>query len=187
MTSLRRFKCSDLFRINRVNLDPLTETYNLPYYSQYLNLWPNCFIIAQQPACDNVASNINNNSISSHVSGYMMGKVEGLADRWHGHVSAVSIQPSYRRLGVAEVLMKGLEDISEQAYNAYFVDLYVRKSNNLAINMYKKFGYIIYRQVINYYSGEEDAYDMRKALKRDVEKKSMIPLPHPVHPNPEYD
>ena len=44
-------------------------------------------------------------------------------------------------------------------------------------------GYSVYRQVIGYYSGEEDAYDMRKALSRDVEKKSIIPLPHPVHPD----
>ena len=38
------------------------------------------------------------------------------------------------------------------------------QSNILAINMYKKFGYSVYRTVIGYYSGEEDAYDMRKAL-----------------------
>ena len=49
--------------------------------------------------------------------------------------------------------------------------------------MYTKMGYSVYRQVIGYYSGEEDAYDMRKALSRDVEKKSIIPLPHPVHPD----
>ena len=44
--------------------------------------------------------------------------------------------------------------------------------------MYKKFGYIIYRQVIDYYSGDdpEDAYDMRKACPRDVDKESVIPL-----------
>ena len=55
--------------------------------------------------------------------------------------------------------------------------------------MYKKFGYTIYRQVINYYSGgpEEDAYDMRKACPRDVNKKSIIPLnPLRVMPS-EYD
>jgi N-terminal acetyltransferase B complex catalytic subunit len=91
-------------------------------------------------------------------------------------------------------------------YRAYFVDLYVRVSNSVAVGMYKKFGYIPYRQVIGYYSGEEDAYgrcfrrlaarcagaecvgwmcgtDMRKALSRDPDKKSMIPLPHPVHPS----
>lgn len=46
------------------------------------------------------------------------------------------------------------------SYNAYFVDLFVRASNSVAINMYKKFGYIIYRRVLGYYSGleEEDAF-----------------------------
>ena len=87
--------------------------------------------------------------------------------------------------------------------------------------MYKKFGYSIYRQVIDYYSGanQEDAYgacarrfsshrgansfealrrqmptfvhewlrllmvDMRLALPRDVDKKSIIPL-DPLRVNP---
>ena len=61
--------------------------------------------------------------------------------------------------------------------------------------MYKKFGYSVYRRVLGYYSGEEDAYgiiifflkylfclDMRKALPRDVHKKSIIPLGRPVRP-----
>ena len=47
----------------------------------------------------------------------------------------------------------------------------VRESNGLAIGMYKKLGYSIYRQVIGYYSGEEDAFDMRKALSRDTDGK----------------
>ena len=36
----------------------------------------------------------------------------------------------------------------------------------------------MYRTVLQYYSGEtdEDAYDMRKSLSRDRDKKSMIPL-----------
>ena len=45
-----------------------------------------------------------------------------------------------------------------RSYDGYFVDLFVRISNAVAIQMYKKFGYTVYRQVINYYSGEEDAY-----------------------------
>ena len=58
--------------------------------------------------------------------------------------------------------------------------------------MYKKLGYSIYREVLEYYSGEppggqkgetdENAYDMRKALSRDKLKKSVIPLKNPVRP-----
>lgn len=78
--------------------------------------------------------------------------------------------------------------------------------------MYQQLGYIVYRTVLEYYSGDpdEDAYgettwifqfpscfswmmnflmqyfnmlaDMRKALSKDVKKKSVVPLAHPVRP-----
>lgn len=69
--------------------------------------------------------------------------------------------------------------------------------------MYTNLGYIVYRTVLEYYSGDpdEDAYgtlffsvsyilivifyiytDMRKACSRDVKQKSIIPLSHPVRP-----
>jgi len=67
--------------------------------------------------------------------------------------------------------------------------------------MYHRLNYIVYRRIIGYYSGErdEDAFgkifiykyikriilnflDMRKALSRDVDKKSLISIPHPVRP-----
>lgn len=42
----------------------------------------------------------------------------------------------------------------------FFVDLFVRVSNDIAVNMYKKLGYVVYRTVLDYYSGDpdEDAY-----------------------------
>lgn len=42
-------------------------------------------------------------------------------------------------------------------HDAYFVDLFVRKSNDLAIQLYTKLGYTTYRTVLGYYSGKEDA------------------------------
>ena len=40
------------------------------------------------------------------------------------------------------------------------MDLFVRKSNKVAIAMYHSLGYIVYRTVLDYYSGDpdEDAY-----------------------------
>ena len=69
-------------------------------------------------------------------------------------------------------------------YNAYFVDLFVRSSNGIAIDMYTQFGYCVYRRVLDYYTGAspEDALDMRKALSRDEKKVSMIPLKKPIRP-----
>lgn len=116
------------------------------------------------------------------MMGYILGKAEGEGELWHGHVTAVTVAPEYRRLGIASALMNFLEIVSEQAYNAHFVDLFVRITNTLALVMYTALGYTVYRQVLGYYSGEEDAYDMRKALPRDVHKKSVVPLTKPILP-----
>mmetsp|Transcript_10772 Transcript_10772/g.14069 ORF Transcript_10772/g.14069 Transcript_10772/m.14069 type:complete len:89 (+) Transcript_10772:855-1121(+) len=83
--------------------------------------------------------------------------------------------------------MSYLEYVSRDMHNCYFVDLFVRASNSLAISMYEKFGYIKYRRVVDYYTSDgiedgEDAWDMRKALPRDIEKKSVIPLKYPIRP-----
>ena len=45
-----------------------------------------------------------------------MGKAEGSVEReqWHGHVTAVTVAPEYRKLGLASELMTRLEEISER-------------------------------------------------------------------------
>ena len=85
---------------------------------------------------------------------------------------------------MAKSLMEDLESTSSNVYNAFFVDLFVRSSNRLAISMYEKFGYVRYRRVLKYYTGDdaEDALDMRKALPRDRHRQSVIPLDKPVSP-----
>ena len=47
-------------------------------------------------------------------SSIVMGKAEGHGSNWHGHVTALSVAPDYRRLGLAAKLMSGLEEISEK-------------------------------------------------------------------------
>jgi len=167
MTNLRPFTCDDLFKLNEVNLDPLTETYGLTFYLHYLVKWPDYFIAGDHPSGDMMA--------------YIMGKIEGEGENFHGHVTALSVASIFRRTNLAAKLMTELENISEKN-KAYFVDLFVRQSNDVAKRMYEQLGYIAYRRVLDYYSGDpdEDALDMRKALSRDVQKASMKPLLHPV-------
>lgn len=171
MTTLRQFQLNDLLKFNQINLDVLTETYNGSFYMAYLSKWPESFVVAESP--------------HGSLMGYVLGKAEGEGKQWHGHVSAVTVAPEYRRLGLAQTLMTYFETLSVQQYNAYFVDLFVRASNTLAIDMYNKFGYVTYRRVLGYYSGElpEDALDMRKALPRDKDKESIVPLQYPVLPD----
>eukprot|EP00039_Didymoeca_costata_P014427 m.233306 g.233306 ORF g.233306 m.233306 type:complete len:182 (-) comp16023_c0_seq2:36-581(-) len=174
MTTVREFHCEDLFKFNRVNLDPLTETYNLSFYFNYLAKWPDYFSVAE--------------SASGNMMGYIMGKAEGPGVKWHGHVTALTVAPQYRRLGLANKLMDLLEDTTDKVYRGFFVDLFVRKSNDVALTLYKKLGYVVYRTVLKYYSGSdddddgEDAYDMRKAMSRDPDKQSEVPLGRDIYP-----
>lgn len=112
-----------------------------------------------------------------YLTKVVMGKTEGRGQDWHGHVTAVTVAPEYRRLSLAKKMMQNLESVSEEQYDAYFVDLFVRSSNYLAINMYKSFGYVVYRRVKGYYSNsggpDEDGFDMRRPLKRDKLKLSI--------------
>lgn len=134
---------------------------------------------------DAPTSSVGIPSTCGRLMGYMMGKAEGRGTDWHGHVTALSVAPEYRRLGLATQLMLELEETSERK-KCYYVDLFVRASNKLGLEIYTKLGYIVYRRVLNYYWGlleDEDAFDMRKALSADVEKKSMIPMTRPVKPH----
>ncbi|XP_054579673.1 N-alpha-acetyltransferase 20 isoform X4 [Eptesicus fuscus] len=52
----------------------------------------------------------------------VMGKAEGSVAReeWHGHVTALSVAPEFRRLGLAAKLMELLEEISERYEESTF-------------------------------------------------------------------
>lgn len=116
----------------------------------------------------------------------VMGKVEASPDAykysehylpWHAHITALTVAPEARRLGIGKILTDQLEAAAD-IHDAYFVDLFVRKSNHRAIAFYKKQGYSIFRVVKDYYGGDnpqsnEDAYDMRKAMKRDERQKHV--------------
>jgi N-terminal acetyltransferase B complex catalytic subunit len=99
---------------------------------------------------------------------------------WHAHITALTVSPYSRRLGLARVLSSSLESSGDE-YNAWFVDLFVRKSNKIAQALYDGMGYSVFRVVKSYYSDDptddqadgEDAYDMRKPLRRDVWKKHV--------------
>jgi N-terminal acetyltransferase B complex catalytic subunit len=153
--------------MNAVNLDRYTENFQPNYYLNYFAKSPELIYVTQ--------------SSNGTVSGLMMGKVEGVDDLYHAHVSALSVARQHRRSNIAKLLMAEFESLAERVYDTYFSDLYVRPSNCTAVLLYKTLGYIVYRRVLNYYTNE-DAYDMRKSLHRDATKKSMVPLPHPTNP-----
>ena len=42
--------------------------------------------------------------------------------------------------------------------DAFFVDLYVRTDNYLAVSLYNKLKYSVYRHILEFYSANYDAY-----------------------------
>lgn len=80
----------------------------------------------------------------------------------HGHVTALSVSPRSRSLGLASKLMRFLESRSgpgPEGHDTWFVDLFVRCTNKRAIAMYEGMGYSVYRRVVGYYTGMEGAGD----------------------------
>ncbi|KAJ7773840.1 N-acetyltransferase [Mycena metata] len=167
MSVLRPFTASDLFRFNNVNLDLFTQTYANGFYLNYLSRWPDLCCAQTAP--------------SGRMMGYILGKAEGNQQDWHGHITVLTVAPEYRRLGLASKLIALLERVSDETYRGFFVDLYVRCTNDVAIAMYEELGYSVYRRVREYYDSlggtrgrdEEDAFDMRKPLSRDAGRRSV--------------
>uniref|UniRef100_A0AC35U319 N-acetyltransferase domain-containing protein n=1 Tax=Rhabditophanes sp. KR3021 TaxID=114890 RepID=A0AC35U319_9BILA len=156
MTTLRSFACQDLLKFNNVNLDNMTETYGVDYYLNYLSMWPEYCMTAED--------------FDESIMGYVFGKSEEEGLPFHGHVTALTVCEDYRRLKLGTLFMNSLEQISKNQ-NCLFVDLFVRASNAPAIQMYHKLGYVQYRRLKDYYSGDrnEDALDMRKSLMKNCE------------------
>ncbi|CAG5179118.1 uncharacterized protein ALTATR162_LOCUS9042 [Alternaria atra] len=178
MATIRPMRPTDLLRISECNLDHLTETYNIGFYLEYLTKWPElCQIIEGMDG-----------EIEGYSTTLLLGKLESSPFEppikpykpsttgvqypnylpYHGHITALTVAPSARRLGHATALSSALERSSDAA-NAWFVDLFVRRSNEIAKELYRKMGYSVYRVVKDYYNDGEDALDMRKSCSRDKE------------------
>lgn len=179
MSSIKPFSLFDMMKFNNVNLDILTETFSTSFYGEYIARWNEC---------NATVSNSN-----GMIEGYILGKVEGdeknnNKKNWHGHVSAVTVAPYFRRQGLAKYFMKFFENMSEKINNCYYVDLFVRSTNKVAIDMYKHFGYNIYQTIQNYYSSDgiqpaENGYDMRKSMARDKDKILSQPTGKTILPS----
>ncbi|ODQ79952.1 hypothetical protein BABINDRAFT_161614 [Babjeviella inositovora NRRL Y-12698] len=190
MTSIKPFQATDIFELNPINLDPLTENFQPAFYLQYLTEWPSLFFKSTEITAPAAAP-------TDVCSGYMMGKTEGSGINWHTHITAVTVNSHYRRLGLASYLCLYLqESTSVEPHNAYFVDLFVRVTNKLAINLYEKLGYSIYRRVVGYYGSSypsdrnklddaSDGFDMRLSLPRDVKKETVRENGHKVYVLPD--
>ncbi|MBL7684652.1 MAG: ribosomal protein S18-alanine N-acetyltransferase [Deltaproteobacteria bacterium] len=95
-------------------------------------------------------------------------KIIGLLDYWivqdEIHLITIAIDPQYRQKGFGSLLMGHLETVAiEKQIRKIFLD--VRKSNESAIQLYEKFGYLRVGSRKKYYTdNDEDALVMEKKI-----------------------
>jgi len=95
-------------------------------------------------------------------------EVIGYLGLWHKgsrfHITNIAIIEKLRRKGYGEKLLKFIEKIAT-TYRIKKISLEVRRSNCIAQDMYRKYGYKVIRVLRNYYQEEkEDALVMEKKL-----------------------
>ena len=177
---IRRATEADIDQVIEVNLRSLPENYWYGFYQYVLSEWGDLFLVAE---------------IGGKIVGYMMNRVEETHDRVlmglenelepaHkrsgpldvfkrvfsglarvGHVISIAVLQEYRRRGIGSALMSEALKIFEKKYDVDSVYLEVRVSNQPAINMYEKFGFVKARIIRGYNRDGEDAYVMVKRLK----------------------
>jgi len=110
-------------------------------------------------------------TINRYARYFMLEKdneVVGYLGLWHKgssfHITNIAIAENLRRKGYGEKFLKFIEKIAA-THRIKKISLEVRKSNCIAQDMYRKYGYKVIKFLKNYYQEEkEDALVMEKKL-----------------------
>ena len=134
-----------------INLRTLPEHYSDYFYESLLEELPEAFIVAE---------------ISGKIIGYIMCKTEygfsnfkklGFVKK--GHVVSVSVVEEYRGKGFGSALVdESMKGVKIRQCNELYLE--VRCSNNDAVKLYEKLGFVIKQELQTYYRDGEDAYLM---------------------------
>lgn len=205
--TIRRATIDDVQAMQNANLLNLPENYQLKYYMYHILSWPQASFVATTydviDGDDDEESEVlaEENGTQIHqiqdpkgdtayiskgekIVGYVLGKMEDdpeAEDKTpHGHVTSLAVMRSYRRMGLAEKLMRQSLYAMCEVLLAQYVSLHVRKSNRAALHLYRdSLTFEVTTIEKSYYQDGEDAYAMRKDLKLE----EMLPY----HGNPEMD
>lgn len=182
--TIRQATIEDIQAMQNANLHNLPENYQLKYYMYHILSWPQASFVAT--TYDEVI-NVNDGEIEvpvpqdpkgdtayinrgEKIVGYVLGKMEDdpeAADKTpHGHITSLSVMRTYRRMGIAEKLMRQSLYAMCELFEAQYVSLHVRKSNRAALHLYRdSLKFEVQSIEKSYYQDGEDAYAMRLDLK----------------------
>ncbi|NMB33294.1 MAG: ribosomal protein S18-alanine N-acetyltransferase [Clostridium sp.] len=109
---------------------------------------------------------VSKNTFARYIIAKANERVVGYAGMWkicdECHITNVAVHPEYRGLGIGGQLLKNLILLAEEE-GARAMTLEVRKNNNAAQNLYKKYGFVAAGLRKAYYAdNNEDAVIMWK-------------------------
>ncbi|KAL8741845.1 MAG: hypothetical protein Q9190_005591 [Brigantiaea leucoxantha] len=159
---IRVLKPSDIPHVQSTNITNLPENYFLKYYLYHALSWPQLSYVAVD-----VSRPKKTPYDPPKIVGYVLAKMEeepvnGIN---HGHITSLSVMRTHRRLGLAEKLMRQSQRAMVETFDAQYVSLHVRKSNEAALRLYRDtLGFEVEKVEAKYYADGEDAYSMKMDL-----------------------
>ncbi|RLG09374.1 MAG: ribosomal-protein-alanine N-acetyltransferase [Thaumarchaeota archaeon] len=153
---IRQASEEDLVPVMNINRICLPENYSYFFFQTILRDYPKTFLVAE---------------VNGKIVGYVMCRVERILsklDRFRfkraGHVISIAVLPEYRNRGIARSLLNRAINVLKDEYKCEEVFLEVRVSNNPAISLYEKLGFLKVNISRRYYLDGEDAYIMARKL-----------------------
>ncbi|KAI8909735.1 acyl-CoA N-acyltransferase [Gorgonomyces haynaldii] len=152
MITIRGATVEDLISIQNCNLHNLPENYQMKYYIYHAISWPQLSQVAEDDR--------------GNIVGYVLAKMDEESKEPHGHITSLAVMRSWRRLGIADKLMREAQKAMKENFGAHYVSLHVRKSNRAALHLYRDTLKFTTTEIEKgYYADGEDAYSMKKSLK----------------------
>ncbi len=143
-----------IWEVVRINEETLPEHYTLQFYYDIYENFPEGFLIAR---------------LDGKAVGYIMNRIErgissfGLNFVKKGHVVSIAVLEEHRKKGIGTVLLNtAMERMKKRGCDEVFLE--VRVTNDEAIKLYEKLGFVKVRTIQYYYSDGEDAYVMARRL-----------------------
>ncbi|HEY8363124.1 MAG TPA: ribosomal protein S18-alanine N-acetyltransferase [Tissierellaceae bacterium] len=117
---------------------------------------------------DSFLLEITKNRLAKYVVAEIDGLVVGYGGIWliidEGHITNIAVDKRYRGLGIGKKIIEGLIDLCKNN-GITSMTLEVRKSNFVAQNLYRKYGFVEAGIRPNYYADDnEDAIIMWKKI-----------------------
>ncbi len=142
------------------------ENMTLEHIEQVFAIEEDCFAIPWSKA--SFRDEIKNNKMAIYIVAIEDDKVLGYGGMWHvineGHITNIAVKKEERKRGIATKIVSSLIDIAKEK-EMIGITLEVRVSNKIAIDIYKKNGFVMEGIRKEYYDdNKEDAIVMWKHL-----------------------